>query len=297
MTMAAEALNTEAPPARPGMRVDLSSRLTRGFLKIAHGLQRYHRHSIVGLDRLERALDSGRRIILVGNHALSVVDPMLFTSRVFEDLGVVPRFIGHELGWFKTPIARKVSERYRVIPSADPKTTEAALLEDGFLMLFPGGATEAALRDYAREGYQLRWENRLGFLKLALEHDADILFIAAVGSEDAYYQSRLEFPKRFVRYIDKKAGDRYAGARIPLGLLGPVLPLPVKITHVVSEPLDLGNRKRALATPGGMSQLHRRIWTECQAFLDRAVARERAHADLTDRATRKAERALHRLGF
>jgi hypothetical protein len=301
MSMTAEAIDptsTELPMRLTGMPVDRSSLVTQGFLTLAEGLARYHRHRVVGLDRLGSAFNRGRRIILVGNHALSVVDPMLFTARVYKELGVAPRFIGHEVGWFKTPVVRKVTELYQVIPSRHAAGAEEALKTCGFLMLFPGGASEAALRDYAREPYRLKWENRLGFLRLALQHDADIMFVAAVGSEDAYYQSRLEFPRSVIRYIDKKGGDRYAGARVPMGFFGPAaMPLPVQITHVVSDPVDLGDRTQARSSESSLRALHRHVWDECQALLDRAVAKERSRADLADRATRKAERALRRLGI
>jgi hypothetical protein len=170
-----------------------------------------------------------------------------------------------------------------------------ALEQDRFLMLFPGGATEAALRDLWSEPYRLKWEDRRGFLRLALEHDAEILFVAAVGIDDQYYQSRIGMPKLVLRALDGDRG-RYSGARLPVGLLGG-LPLPVQMSHTVSAPLDLGDRAQALESEDALNALHRRIWFECQSFLDDAVRAQRRCADFTDRATRRAERVLHQIGI
>jgi hypothetical protein len=185
------------------MAVDQNSLLTQGFLRCADGLLRYHRHRVFHLERLGRALESGRKIILVGNHAFSVVDPLLFTASVYREFGVVPRFMGHHKGWFETPVLRDIVQRYNVIPSRSMSSAAEALDADRFLMLFPGGATEAALRVLWSEPYRLKWEDRRGFLKLALEHDADVMFVAAVGIDDQYYQSRIGMPKVVPDFADR----------------------------------------------------------------------------------------------
>lgn len=281
-----------------GLSIDRSSWFTRGGLAFAQALERYHRHRVVHIERLGDVLGGGRRVVLVGNHALSVIDPLLFTAAVYRKYGIVPRFIGHGLGWFKTPVLRAISEKYRIIPSRYQSGAANALERDRFLMLFPGGATEAALRDYRREPYRLKWSDRIGFLRLALECDAEIMFVAAVGNDEAYYQSRLEVPRTLLRYFDANGGARYEGTRFPLGAFGTLLiPLPVQMTHVVSTPLDLGDRRAAREDERALAGLHARIWAECQSFLDEAVESERRRADLADRATRTAQGLLHDLGI
>ena len=88
---------------------------------------------------------------------------------------------------------------------------------------------------------------------------------------------------------------RYFGARLPLGPLG--LPLPVQVTHVVSKPLDLGDRKAALGDLDTFATLHQRVWDECQQFLDESVAIGHEHADGIDRATRKLSDVARGLGL
>jgi hypothetical protein len=284
-----------------GVRIDPREWPTWSFLGFASLLARYHRHRVLHLERLARSFAAGRRVLLVGNHALDVVDPLLLLATVYRRLGRVPHFVGHENGWFRLPLLREIAARYQVIPSRRPEETIAALRRDGFVMLYPGANREAALRSYRDEPYRLKWEGRTGFLRVALEAEADLLFVAALGCDEAYYQSRLPTPRAVLALANAGDAERYRGARLGMGLLGPhllpgLLPLPVRITHLLSHPLDLGDRERARRDPAALAELHRRVAAECQAFLDAALRRRRRHSDPLDRAVRAAQRGLQRLG-
>ena len=283
------------------MPFDRAAWSTAGLLGAARVLAAYHRHRVLHLDRLGRLLAARRRVVLVGNHALDVVDPFLFLAAVLERYGRVPRFMAHQ-SWFALPGFRTFAERYRLVPSRSPEAAVAALKEDGFLMLFPGGASEAALRRYHDEPYRLKWENRLGFLRLALAGGAEIVFVAAVGNDEMYFQSRLPAPSALVSIASGGAGARYLGAPLRFGLLGPqvlpaLFPLPVQLTHVVSQPIPLGDRAQALAEPAALDALHRKVWRSCQTFLDAAVRGRDRSADRADRVIRGGERALRLLGL
>ncbi|HZR82347.1 MAG TPA: 1-acyl-sn-glycerol-3-phosphate acyltransferase [Candidatus Binatia bacterium] len=285
-----------------GAAIDPEAWPTRAFLALADVLGRYHRHRVVHLDRLGRLLRSGRRVILVGNHALDIVDPLLLLATVFRKLHRVPRFIGHENGWFRVPVLRDISERFQVIPSRRPEEAVAALRRDGFLMLYPGAIREAGMRSYRDEPYRLKWEGRTGAIRLALDADAEIVFVAALGADEAYYQSIVPTPEALIGLINAGDGERYRGMRLSFGLLGlhlvpGVLPLPVRLTHVIAEPLDLGDRERARRDPDALAALHERVWGECQHFLDRVVAGRARYSDRVDRSIRAAEQLLQGLGL
>ena len=289
-----------APPL-PGVAVDRADWMTRSFLAFARLLARYHRHQVLHLGRLGALLHQGRRVVLIGNHALDIADPLLFLAAVLDRYGRVPRFIGHENGWFHLRVMRAISARYGIIPSRQPEQAAAALARDGFLMLYPGANTEAMMRSYRDEPYRLKWENRLGFLRLALAADADIVFVAAVGSDEMYYQSRLPMPEAVIRLVNAGESKRYRGGRLAFGLLGPhllpgIFPFPVRITHVVSKPLVLRDCGRALRDPQALRALHRAVWDDCQAFLDAAIARRDRYTHTVDCAVRAGERLLQRLG-
>lgn len=290
------------PSPTPGLSLDAADRLLGGLVAAASGLARYHRHRVVHLGRIAGLLERGRRVILVGNHALDVIDPLLLLAEVYRRTGRVPHFIGHEKGWFELPLVRDFSRHFGVIPSRRFEDTVDAVRRDGFLMLYPGGVRESGMRSYQEEPYTLKWEGRTGYLRVALETDADIVFIAALGSEETYYQSKLPTPGAMLRLL----GDdrRYEGMRLRFGMAGVhllpgVLSYPVRLTHVVSEPLDLGDasvRERARRDPAALGELHARLWRDCQQLLDAEVSRRDRHSDPLDQGIRSAQRIFHRLG-
>src|SRR5262245_63810877 len=145
-----------------GAPIDPEAWPTRAFLLVADVLGRYHRHQVVNLERLRRLLRSDRPVLLIGNHALDIVHPLLLLATIFRKLHRVPRFVGHQNGWFNVPVLREISARFQIVPSHRPEEAEAALRRDGFLMLYPGAVREAGMRSYRDEPYRLKWEGRSG---------------------------------------------------------------------------------------------------------------------------------------
>lgn len=285
----------------PGVELDPRDPVTIALMSVAGLLARYHRHRVLHLDTLVQLLRRRRRVLVVGNHALDIVDPLLFVAAVLERYGRIPRFMSHPT-WQRLPGLRSISERYRLVPARSMEHASRALLEDGFLMLFPGGASEAALRSYRREPYRLKWENRTGFLRLALDHDAEIVFVAAVGNDEMYFQSRLPMPEAIVRLAMAGDAGRYRRSYLRFGLLGAhllpgVFPLPVQVTHVVSPPLPLPDRALARRDPEAFAALHRSVSERCQRFLDRAVEERGRYGDVLDRTIRAGERLVERIGI
>ena len=113
-----------APVSAPrvsGMEIDPSDWVARSFLAFATLMRRYHRHRIFHLERLGKLLKGGRRVVIVANHALDVIDPMLFVATVLERYGRIPRFIGHEVGSFNVPVPNNIAQRFKVLPSRRPE--------------------------------------------------------------------------------------------------------------------------------------------------------------------------------
>jgi 1-acyl-sn-glycerol-3-phosphate acyltransferase len=53
-----------------------------------------------------------------------------------------------------------------------------------YTLVFPGGAKEAFKNK--GEAYQLKWEDRSGFIKMAMQHGCTIVPFSAVGAEECY---------------------------------------------------------------------------------------------------------------
>ena len=200
---------------------------------------------------------------------------------------------------FDAPGLGDLAKRFHMVPSRRMEDSVQALQNGGLLMLYPGSGSEAARRSYRDEPYRLKWDDRLGFLKLALQCDAELIFVAAVGIDEMYYQSALEIPHWLLRL---NSAERYIGSRMQFGAFGPhLLPtlgtFPVQLRHVVSKPIDLGDRVAALNSPAALQQLHRRVVARCQRLLTAAVARRNTDAPLLDRTVRAGERLLQRIGI
>jgi 1-acyl-sn-glycerol-3-phosphate acyltransferase len=130
--------NESSPP------FDRNDPLVRLFLGYARVLARYHQHRVLHLERIDALLRKGRRVVLVGNHALDVLDPLLFTAALIDRYGRLPHFIGHENLIFRMPGLGEIARRYQMIPSRRMRETAAALRTSGLLMLYPGSGSEAA---------------------------------------------------------------------------------------------------------------------------------------------------------
>jgi hypothetical protein len=131
-------------------------------------------------------------------------------------------------------------------------------------------------------------------------HRASILFVAGIGIDELYYQTDVAMPGAVVRYFNAGDADYYRGARIQLGAAGVhvlpgILPLPVRVTHVISPPLDLPPDLDP-DDPTAVETAQIRLWAESQAFLDAAVAARARDSDPLDRACRQAMRWLEQLG-
>ena len=279
-------------------RVDPSSWANRAMQAAGGTLRAYHRHRVDGVEHVTEALDAGAPVLLVGNHCLDLVDPLMLTVALYGTTGRVLRFIVHDNIFFKTPGLRTLAPIWGLIPNRRPELADAALRDDGLLMLYPGSGTEAILRSYRREPYRLKWDGKIGFVELAVRHRARLLFVAAIGIDELYYQTDIPMPASMLRYGNAGDADYYEGARVQIGaagihLLPGVWPLPVCVTHVISPPLALA----ADLDPDDRTALARtqvQLWAESQRFLDTAVAARRS--DRLDRTCRSAMRWLERLG-
>jgi 1-acyl-sn-glycerol-3-phosphate acyltransferase len=272
-----------------------ANQLMRGA---GNALRLYHRHAVSGLSHLTDAFASGRPVVLIGNHCLDLVDPLMLTVAIYRETGRILRFIAHGNLFFTLPVLRTLAPIWGLIPNRHVELADAALREEGALMLYPGSGTEAILRRYRREPYCLKWDGKLGFVELAARHRATILFVAGIGIDELYYQTDLTMPASVVGYGNAGDADYYRGTRVQIGaagihLLPGVLPFPVRVTHVISPPLafdpDLDPDDR-----DAVARAQVRLWAESQAFLDAAV--DARDSDPVDRVFRGAMGWLQRLG-
>jgi len=124
-----------------------------------------------------------RPFLLVGNHTLmGVLDAPLLVVGLQERRDIVVRSLGDHLH-FQVPLWRDLLERFGVVEGT-PENCRALMRAGEPILVFPGGGREVF--KHKGEQYQLVWKQRLGFVRLAIEHGFPIVPFAAVGAEECY---------------------------------------------------------------------------------------------------------------
>lgn len=202
-----------------------SDRAVAVLLAAVKPLERVFRPSFEGLEHIP----SERPILFVGNHVVwSGIDIILMAAGLMREANIRIRPLG-DRAHFMIPLWRDVLRTYGAVEGTRPNC--ARLMREGqCILVYPGGAREVAKR--RGEKYKLLWGNRLGFAKMAIEHDALIVPFATVGGEEMWdivvdANDLLESPVGPL--IEKFIPRKDFIAPIVTGRGGGPLPKPVKM--------------------------------------------------------------------
>ena len=200
----------------------IDPRTIRRARPLIRALRRYHRHQVVGLHRVPRT----GPLLMALNHSLATYDGMLLGAALIEECGRVPSGLGDDM-IFRTPGLRRGASALGVVP-ASHENGERLLGAGRLVFVAPGGMREA-LRP-GDERYTVRWDRRKGFVRLALRTGAPIQLAACPNADRLYHVYDNDLTKVVYRAL-----------RAPLPLVrgwGPtLLPRPVQLVHLLSEPL------------------------------------------------------------
>ncbi|TNE89817.1 MAG: acyltransferase family protein [Deltaproteobacteria bacterium] len=194
---------------------------------LVEAIQRYHRHEVFGIENVPK--EGG--VLFAVNHSFATYDGVLLAKELI-DHGRVPSALGDDL-IFRTPRLRRWARSVGIVPASHTHGEE--LLQRGRLVLVAPGGMREALRP-SEERYHVRWDNRKGFVKLALRAQVPIQLGACPDADRLYHI--------YENTLTKLAYKRF---HVPVPLLrgwGPTLiPRPVHLVHVISEllhpePLD-----------------------------------------------------------
>ena len=188
----------------------------------------YHQHRVIGLHHVP----AHGPAIIACSHSFATYESFLLVLAVFDAFdrimcGVVDRLI------LKTPGLGPFMRNLRATDGSRAELA-AALAQGELVGLAPGGMREG-LR-LRRPKYDVDWERRTGFVRLSALTGVPILLAACPRADDIY-----------TVYENPLTSWAYRTFKLPLPAfrgLGPtLLPRPVKLTHVISEPI--------LPPPGG----------------------------------------------
>jgi 1-acyl-sn-glycerol-3-phosphate acyltransferase len=183
-------------------------------------LRWYHRHRVVGLHHVP---DDGPCLI-AANHSFVTYDIALLGAKIYQRNGRIARGLG-DRAMFQGPGA-KLSRAMGFVEGTPENALE--LIQRGELtMVAPGGMREALRPSHQR--YQLKWDTRKGFVRLAMRTGCPIVLAACPDADRVYHVYENSLTKLI-----------YQQVRLPVPIVrgwGPSLwPRPVALTHVLSEP-------------------------------------------------------------
>jgi 1-acyl-sn-glycerol-3-phosphate acyltransferase len=215
----------EAPPAgdRPTARHTPDPVVLERALKVLRPLQLYHRHSVAGLEQVPLH----GPVLMVVHHSLATYDGFLLGLSIFEATGRAPRGLGDDL-IFRIPGLGDLGEAIGLVP-ASPQAGHELLAQGELLGVAPGGMRES-LRPSDRR-YRVDWDDRRGFVRLALKAGAPLLMAACPKADDIF----TVYPSRLTELA-------YEKLHIPVPLLRGLglsaLPRPVRLTHYLAPPIQ-----------------------------------------------------------
>ena len=187
----------------------------------AETIGKYHAYRAFGIERIPNE----GPCLLVFNHSFATYDMFLLAAEIFQNTGRVMRPLGDRL-IFKTPGVKDFANAIGVVEGNMQNAIE--LLNDGNLVaVAPGGMFEA-IRP-SEERYEIRWDKRKGFCRLAMDAQSPIVLAACPAADDLY-----------TLYSNPFTEALYHKFRVPLPMLRGVgmsfLPRPVQLTHELAGP-------------------------------------------------------------
>jgi 1-acyl-sn-glycerol-3-phosphate acyltransferase len=154
-----------------------SKLFARGFIA---PFKFYFAPQFYGLDEL----DVSKPALYVSNHTiLGVFDGYPFAIELYLRKGVILRALADSNHWY-IPVWRDLIQNNLGVVEASRDNCHALMDRGDSVIVFPGGTREICKKK--GEEYILKWSDRKGFVRMAMEHGYDIVPVAAVGAEETY---------------------------------------------------------------------------------------------------------------
>ena len=201
-----------------GFRISLAA-ITEAQGKIWHNIE------YVGLENLPKK----RGALLIGYHGAIPLDAYYFVARCALEKRKVKVVVDKFL--FKAPGLGLLLKVLNLIPGTVSDCVSA--LEKGeILLIYPGGLRESLLSD---ENYNLIWNSRLGFSRVALEADVPII---------PFFTQNIREAARSVKVSARFASWLYEKTRLPLI---PIIGIfPVELKMIFGRPISFDDEESPL---------------------------------------------------
>jgi hypothetical protein len=189
---------------------------------VVEALRLYHQHEVIGIENIPK---TGPGIIVV-NHSLATYDILLLWVTVLNEHDRLIRGLVDRL-FFKIPFLGEIVSAGGAAEGTANNAKE--LLQKGELICIAPGGMKESLRTPSQR-YKIDWENRKGFVRLAISEQVPIILAACPLADDLYDVIPLAITEQF-----------YERFKIPVflakGLGLTPLPRPIRLTHFVAKPV------------------------------------------------------------
>jgi 1-acyl-sn-glycerol-3-phosphate acyltransferase len=188
------------------------------------------------------------RFLLVGNHTSAGWPEIVLTPYfVHRHLGVRVRGLADRRATQVKGLQRDLFEAAGAVPGQPDVGAELMRLDETILV-FPGGGRD--MLKFKGEEYQLNWEGRSGFARLAIAHDYPIVSVGLVGGDDVFH-SLVERGGTWER-MTRTLGERMhgmSGVGVPLmrGVGPTLLPRPQRMYLRFGQPISTTRPARVKA--------------------------------------------------
>lgn len=199
------------------------------LLPLVNGLRGYHSHKTHGIEHIPLKGPG----LIVSSHSLATYDLLLLFAAILEERSRMVRPMMDRL-FTKIPILVDFVEALGARVGSQKNGLH--LLARGELVVVAPGGMREALRP-STEKYQLRWQDRKGFIKLAIEAQVPVILTCCPKADDLYeiQESKItEFA--------------YKNLKIPVpiafGLSFSLIPKPIELHHLINKPIKPPKKMR-----------------------------------------------------
>jgi len=233
-----------------------------GWVRYWRTFQRYHRYTVQGMEHLR----GDRSMLIAGYHGRPLaIDMCMLTVAIHDRLGYLPHGIVHR-NLESFPTLKQLTDALGFVTRDGPEIDEA--IDRGeHIVTTPGGGQEGC-RSFLQR-YEVAWQGRLGFVRMAAKYRLPIVPVGAEGADDTYFG--FYDAEAFARRIGVSRQQAYSlwlGVG-PLGFYPFSPPFPVRIRQTIGTPIDPWNDLDP-DDPASYPIVHEQVVGAVQAILDQA---------------------------
>jgi 1-acyl-sn-glycerol-3-phosphate acyltransferase len=216
-----------------------------------------------------KELDVSKPALYVTNHnVLGVLDGYPFATELYLKKGVLLRALA-DSNHFMIPVWKDLIKERLGVVEASRANCHALMHRGDSIVVYPGGTREICRKK--GEKYELKWKDRKGFVRMALEHGYDIIPVAAVGAEEAFtiVQDANDFLKtpfgKFLTFIGVSKSVFKNGELIPpvvRGVGDTIIPRPVKLYFSFGKRVSTKRYKKLFEDEATQEMIKKKVENE-----------------------------------